>query len=38
MKKDEERSEMNGYGRINGRIRGRYCQRDIWQLKGMGFS
>nr|WP_153671859.1 hypothetical protein [Staphylococcus aureus] len=25
---------MNGYGRI----RGRYCQRDIWQLKGMGFS
>ncbi|MHB9801899.1 hypothetical protein ACYHH8_03155, partial [Staphylococcus aureus] len=21
-----------------GRIRGRYCQRDIWQLKGMGFS
>ncbi|MUK57694.1 hypothetical protein GNQ68_31230 [Pseudomonas aeruginosa] len=25
MKKDEERSEMNGYGRI----RGRYCQRDI---------
>ncbi|WP_256089591.1 hypothetical protein, partial [Staphylococcus aureus] len=28
MKKDEERSEMDGYGRI----RGRYCQRDIWQL------
>ncbi|PAI29255.1 hypothetical protein, partial [Staphylococcus aureus] len=26
MKKDEERSEMDGYGRI----RGRYCQRDIW--------
>ncbi|EOB8493900.1 hypothetical protein ACVQ9Z_11110 [Staphylococcus aureus] len=25
---------MDGYGRI----RGRYCQRDIWQLKGMGFS
>ncbi|APW77116.1 MULTISPECIES: hypothetical protein [Staphylococcus] len=25
MKKDEERSEMDGYGRI----RGRYCQRDI---------
>ncbi|HHQ6756125.1 TPA: hypothetical protein ACSTPQ_000023 [Staphylococcus aureus] len=24
MKKDEERSEMDGYGRI----RGRYCQRD----------
>ncbi|HIA6759317.1 TPA: hypothetical protein ACWRO7_000257 [Staphylococcus aureus] len=23
--KDEERSEMDGYGRI----RGRYCQRDI---------
>ncbi|HGZ9051925.1 TPA: hypothetical protein ACOGCP_001856 [Staphylococcus aureus] len=34
MKKDKERSEMDGYGRI----RGRYCQRDIWQLKGMGFS
>ncbi|MFF6462371.1 hypothetical protein V3G83_03935 [Staphylococcus aureus] len=29
MKKDEERSEMDGYGRIRGRIRGRYCQRDI---------
>ncbi|HID1317489.1 TPA: hypothetical protein ACXDWW_000296 [Staphylococcus aureus] len=25
MEKDEERSEMDGYGRI----RGRYCQRDI---------
>ncbi|WP_113589933.1 hypothetical protein [Staphylococcus aureus] len=25
MKKDEERSEMDGYGRI----RGRYCQRGI---------
>nr|WP_284696741.1 hypothetical protein [Staphylococcus aureus] len=25
---------MDGYGRI----RGRYYQRDIWQLKGMGFS
>ncbi|AUU52019.1 hypothetical protein [Staphylococcus aureus] len=25
MKKDEERSEMDGYWRI----RGRYCQRDI---------
>ncbi|HHG6115445.1 TPA: hypothetical protein ACPW82_001359 [Staphylococcus aureus] len=25
MKKYEERSEMDGYGRI----RGRYCQRDI---------
>ncbi|HAR6668042.1 hypothetical protein [Staphylococcus aureus] len=25
MQKDEERSEMDGYGRI----RGRYCQRDI---------
>ncbi|HFD7502478.1 TPA: hypothetical protein ACF5ZW_000266 [Staphylococcus aureus] len=25
MKKDEERSEMDGYGRI----RGRYWQRDI---------
>nr|WP_280517443.1 hypothetical protein [Staphylococcus aureus] len=25
---------MDGYGRI----RRRYCQRDIWQLKGMGFS
>ncbi|MGO5780859.1 hypothetical protein ACTQJT_05495 [Staphylococcus aureus] len=25
MKKDEERSEMDGYGLI----RGRYCQRDI---------
>ncbi|MGT2333826.1 hypothetical protein ACVPOY_08175 [Staphylococcus aureus] len=25
MKKDEERSEMDGYGRI----RGRYCQRNI---------
>ncbi|HAR7072353.1 TPA: hypothetical protein I2T40_01530 [Staphylococcus aureus] len=25
MKKDEERSEMDGYGRI----RGLYCQRDI---------
>ncbi|HFU7197379.1 TPA: hypothetical protein ACH632_000266 [Staphylococcus aureus] len=25
MKKDEERSEMDGYGRI----RERYCQRDI---------
>nr|WP_238988563.1 hypothetical protein [Staphylococcus aureus] len=25
---------MDGYGRI----RGRYCQRGIWQLKGMGFS
>ncbi|MCS4828085.1 hypothetical protein L2P95_09950 [Staphylococcus aureus] len=25
MKKDEERSEMDGYGRI----RRRYCQRDI---------
>ncbi|ATY58182.1 hypothetical protein [Staphylococcus argenteus] len=25
MKKDEERSEMDGYGRN----RGRYCQRDI---------
>ncbi|MCL9689837.1 hypothetical protein AXF06_02795 [Staphylococcus aureus] len=25
MKKDEERSEMDGYGRI----RGRYCKRDI---------
>ncbi|HFO1131338.1 hypothetical protein [Staphylococcus aureus] len=25
MKKDEERSEMDGYRRI----RGRYCQRDI---------
>ncbi|WP_103147992.1 hypothetical protein [Staphylococcus aureus] len=25
MKKDEERSEVDGYGRI----RGRYCQRDI---------
>ncbi|HHE1033049.1 TPA: hypothetical protein ACOVBA_000956 [Staphylococcus aureus] len=25
MKKDEERSEMDGYWRI----RGRYCERDI---------
>ncbi|PNZ50840.1 hypothetical protein CD116_02550 [Staphylococcus schweitzeri] len=25
MKKDEERSEIDGYGRN----RGRYCQRDI---------